>query len=94
MTDKEELTGTFRLREDGYLYLTLPDGRSFSLCMTDEGLLIHDLSWNEFYKGEGKTMTREQILALTHSDLSADKDLIRNVYRFMDVAGIPPNRES
>lgn len=53
---------------------------------------IHDLSWNAYYKDTGSSLTRNQIFALTHSDLKPDMQLLCNVFRFMDTAGIPPMR--
>lgn len=87
------MNGNFELKrtDDGvYLHLSLNNGQKFSVCIHDGRLVVHDLSWNDFFMGGKKSLTREAVLAITHSEIPLDNDVLGKMYDFIDLAGIAP----
>jgi hypothetical protein len=72
------MNGAFQLTEE-VLYLQLPDGRRISLSFGETALTIHDISWNRYHMGEKKTLTRDAILAIEHSEIVHKKRGVETV---------------
>lgn len=83
-----ELTGTFQINEE-ILCLQLPDGRRFSISISNDGLSISDISWNRFHIGEHKMLTRDAILATEHSTIKCEGGANKALFDFIDIAPIP-----
>lgn len=83
-----ELSGAFQLTEE-ILYLQLPDGRRISLRFGETALTVHDISWNRYHMGEKKSLTRDAILAIEHSEIIHSNTSCKSVFDFIDNAPVP-----
>ena len=83
-----ELSGAFQLTDE-ILYLQLPDGRRISLSFGETALTIHDISWNRYHMGEKKTLTRDAILAIEHSEIVHSDKACKVIFDFIDNAPVP-----
>ncbi len=88
-TVMEKFAGTFEISPDA-ISLSLPDGRRFTLVFHENKLVIHDVSWNQYFTGERTTLTRDAILAIQHSEIETGPSTILSVMKFMDNTPVPP----
>jgi hypothetical protein len=87
----DKISGTFSI-EDGMLYLSLADGRKFTLSFLKRHLAIHDVSWMDYFRGQTDALNKEQLLAIQHSEIPYGDETIDKICLFIDVAGIPPKK--